>query len=450
MIIRSVLLAVAMLGGSAAAGAVEPAAALVLLIGDQHSAYERTAQLVATVDRLKAENPGLPLAILIDGDTLEYGNVLARRSAGTVDFAMFSALVARAPTVLNLGNHEPEFFDLAETVRRIEATGVKVVTNIVDRSTGRSFALNATTIPLGETAAVIVGLATDDLATYRAAARPGLAIPPPVEWATQNFPGLLAGAPLPIILSHAGIAADRRLLALVPDGTLFAGAHDHLRFIHPFAHGVYVHSGSWNQFLTLAWLRRAPAGTSRWDVEQVRIPADGPADRGLVALIRETRAKYLTPADTAVIGHTAEAMTTPEAARWVAQALRAGTGGDAAFIGNTTFGAGLPAGAVAQTDLDACVRFDGAIFMAEVNGARLQKLLAAANQDEATPFEERHGEFCFATGPAEIVPERTYRIATTDWGAKNTGRYFGAPAIAWREMPGLKLKALATAALAGN
>src|SRR5262249_8051282 len=48
--------------------------ALVLILGDQHSAYERTAQLVAKVDELKAAHPDLPLAILLDGDTLEYGN----------------------------------------------------------------------------------------------------------------------------------------------------------------------------------------------------------------------------------------------------------------------------------------------------------------------------------------------------------------------------------------
>jgi hypothetical protein len=73
------------------AAAPADATALVLLIGDQHSAYERTAQLVATVDWLKAENPGLPLAILLNGDTQEYGNMVARRSAGAVDFAMFAA-----------------------------------------------------------------------------------------------------------------------------------------------------------------------------------------------------------------------------------------------------------------------------------------------------------------------------------------------------------------------
>lgn len=438
------LLCGVVLGGRAAPAGAE---ALLLVTGDQHSAYERTAQLVATVDRLKAENPGLPLAVLLDGDTLEYGNIVSRRSGGAVDFAMFTALAARAPTILNLGNHEPEFYDLAETVRRVEATGVKVIGNIVNRATNQPFAPASTTLPLGREPAVVVGLTTDLLSTYRVAVRPSLDLANPVVWARKNFPGLLAAAPLRIVLSHAGVAPDREMLALVPDGTLFSGAHDHQRFVQPFGRTVYFHSGSWGEYLSLAWLCRDAAGAPRWVVEQIRIETDGPADAALGTLIHETRARHLTPEDTAVVGQVATAMSTGEAAKLAARALAGAAGADAAFIGNTTFGAGLPAGGVTRIEFDSCVRFDGAIFMTEVDGVRLQQLLAAANQGPDTPFAQRRGEFSFAAGPAVIDPAKTYRIATTDWGAKNTARYFGDPAIAWTEQPGLKLKAAVLGAL---
>jgi 5'-nucleotidase / UDP-sugar diphosphatase len=426
------------------------AEALLIVTGDQHSAYERTAQFVATVDRLKAENPGLPLAVLLDGDTLEYGNSVARRSGGAVDFAMFTAVAARAPTILNLGNHEPEFYDLEETVKRIEATGVKVVGNIVNRATNRPFAPASTLLSLGRETAVVVGLTTDHLSTYRVAVRPALDLADPVVWAKKNFPDLLAVAPLRIVLSHAGVAADREMLAVVPDGTLFSGAHDHLRFVQPSGRTVYFHSGSWGEYLSLAWLCRDAGGAPRWVIEQIRIAPDGPADPALAAFIRETKEKYLTPEDTATVGSVPAAMSTAEAAKFAAGALRDAAGADAAFIGNTTFGAGLPAGGVARVDFDSCVRFDGTVFTAEVNGIRLQQLLAAANQGPDTPFEQRRGEFCFAAGPAAVDPAKTYRIATTDWGAKNTARYFGEPAIVWSERPGLKLKAAVLARLAGT
>ncbi|MDI1320407.1 MAG: 5'-nucleotidase C-terminal domain-containing protein, partial [bacterium] len=461
----------ALLTGRAAPAGAE---ALLLVTGDQHSAYERTAQLVATVDRLKAENPGLPLAILLDGDTLEYSNIVARRSGGAVDFAMFTALAARAPTILNLGNHEPEFYDLEETVRRVEATGVKVVSNITNRATNRPFAPASVLLPLGRETAVVVGVTTDNLSFYRVAVRPSLDLANPVVWAKKNFPLLLKveradpsalndihpGEKRPevrplhptinIVLSHTGIAADKQLLALVPDGTLFAGAHDHVRFVQPSGRTVYFHSGSWGEYLSLAWLCRDAAGAPRWVVEQIHLATDGPAEAALAALIRETKAKYLTPEDTAVVGRVAVAMSTAEAAKFAAGALADAAKVDAAFIGNTTFGAGLPAGGVTRTEFDSCVRFDGTLCTAEVGGARLQQLLAAANQGPDTPFEQRHGEFCFAAGPGVIDPAKTYRIATTDWGAKNSVRYFGEPVIVWSEQPALKLKAAVLAKLAGT
>ena len=78
---------------------------------------------------------------------------------------------------------------------------------------------------------------------------------------------------------------------------------------------------------------------------------------------------------------------------------------------------------------------------------RLLQLIAASNQGPDTPFAQRHGEFCFAAGPATIDPVKHYHIATTDWGAKNTARYFGEPAISWQEQPGMKLKAAVLGAL---
>lgn len=459
------------------------AEAVVVLMGDQHSAYERTAQFVALVDQLKKDHPALPLAVLLNGDTLEHGNLIARRSHGEIDFAMFAALARRAPTILNVGNHEPEFYDVAETVKRIEATGVRVVTNLVNRATGEPFAPASTTLTLGAHEFVVIGVTTDALATYRVAVRPSLDLANPVVWAKANFPKLLKvervdpnalenseteptpfqdqnsdapatepakAPPLAIILSHAGVAADREMLPLVPDGTLFAGAHNHLRFIEPFGRTQYVHSGSWNEYASLAWLYRDADGATRWEVEQVKIPDTEPRDDTLAALIREVRELHLEPADKVVVGQLREAKSTAEAARYVARALRETAGVDAALIGNTTFGAGLPRGEVTQAEFDACVRFDGTIFTTQVDGARLAQLLAAANQGPETPFAERRGEFCFAEGPspAEIVPAKRYTIATTDWGAKNSARYFGEPALTWTERADLKLKPIVRARFA--
>src|SRR6478735_2283438 len=322
--------------------------ALVVIAADQHSAYERTAQVVAAIDRLRATHPGVPLAILIDGDALENGNAVARRSSGAVDFAMFTALAKRAPTVVNLGNHEMEFNDLAATVARITATGARVISNLTDRTTHRPAAPPSVRLRLGETDAVVAGVATDNLSTYPPAVRPSLDAPDPGAWARNHFADLLGAAPVSMVLSHAGLNADRSMLSMVPDGTLFAGAHDHIRLVQRSGRTVYVHSGSWNTFLTLAWLHRDGNGVTRWEIEQMPISSDDPADPELAALIRKTESSFLEPADRAIVAKLPIALAPVEAARTVAAALRRGANVDAAFIGNTTFGGGLPAGEVTR------------------------------------------------------------------------------------------------------
>jgi 2',3'-cyclic-nucleotide 2'-phosphodiesterase (5'-nucleotidase family) len=181
--------------GAAASVAAAPATlpeAVVVIVGDQHSAYERTAQFVARVDRVKREHPGVPLGILINGDSMEFGNVVARRTAGAIDFAMFAALAQHGPTIINLGNHEPEFFDVAETVKRLEATGARVISgNLRNPATGKPYAPAFLTLKLGNHEATVVGVTTDLLSTYRAAIRPQLDLADPVVWAKENIPALL-------------------------------------------------------------------------------------------------------------------------------------------------------------------------------------------------------------------------------------------------------------------
>lgn len=422
-----------------------PPEAILIAVGDQHSASSRTAQFVARIDHLKAANPGVPLAVLIDGDAFELGNGVARRSGGAIEFAMFRALADRVPTVLNVGNHEPEFYDVADVIARIQATGVTVISNLVNRATGRPFVPAATHLKLGAHEVVIVGLTTDLLAQYRAAVRPTLDPTNPVVWAKQNFPSLLPSASLGIVLSHSGLKYDRDLLPLVPDGTLFVGAHDHQRFVHRIDRTVYFQSGAWNRHLSIARLRYQ-SGQPVWEIEQMPIDATDPADPDLARMIGETEAKYAAAEDRVIVGHLAAPLGRAEAARFAVRAVRRASGADAAFIGSTTFGDGLPA-AVSQRDLDACVRFDGFLCVGEIGGAALRTLLAAANQGPDTPFAERRDEPLVADGPAEISAEKTYRIVTTDWGMRNRGRYFGSESLVFVEHPELRLKAVVTQAL---
>ena len=261
-----------------------------------------------------------------------------------------------------------------------------------------------------------------------------------------------AGGPrppaLPIILSHAGLKADHALFPLVPDGALFVGGHNHLRFMHRMGRTVYFHSGWWNEYLTVAWLCRDEAGAAQWEVEQIKVDPAGPADADLSTLIAATEAQHLEATDREVVGHLPRALTPAEAARLAVEALRVAAGVDVAVIGNTTFGGGLPAGEVTRYAFDACVRFDGAVAVAEVDGRRLAQILARANPGPDMPFAERQGEYLVAAAPAEIDPTRTYRLATNDWGVRNQKKYFDGIELAFTEVPGLRFKSTVLQSLA--
>lgn len=433
---------------SPAASAAAPEA-VVVVFGDSHSAYERMPQLVAHLDRLKADNRHVPLAVLVDGDTFESGNVVARRSGAEVDYAFLAALVKRAPVILNLGNHETDFDDPVAAVKKLQAVGVTVISgNGRNRATGQPLAPASTVLKLGTYSATVVGVMTDRLATFRRAVQPQLDLGDPVVWARRNFPQVLKDTLLPVVLSHAGRRADREMFSLVPEGTLFAGAHDHLRLVQPFPKGVYFQSGSWLECVSVARLRRTGTRLS-WDVTQEPLDPAGPEDPELAALVRRVRASHLTSEDKVVVARLARAWPVAQAAEFASRAVADAAGVAVAFVGNTTFGAGLPADEVAQVDFDACVRFDGAIFTAFIQGDRLQRLLEASNPAGVARLSQDTGEFNYSGGrPGSIDPNLAYRIATTDWGAKNSAQYFGEPALEWEEKPGLKLKAVVLAALA--
>jgi 2',3'-cyclic-nucleotide 2'-phosphodiesterase (5'-nucleotidase family) len=294
-------------------------------------------------------------------------------------------------------------------------------------ATGQPYAPATVTLVLGQHELTLVGVTTDRLNTFRVAIRPQLDLADPVVWGRANFPALFRGARWPVVLSHAGLKAGRALFVVVPVGTLFAGAHDHLRLVH----------------------RETAGGAPAWHVESRVLRADDPADPEFARRIAATLAEHLTAEETAAVGRTARALGPSEAAAFAVAAARTAAGADVAVVGATTFGAGLPAGEVSRFAFDACVRFDGPLFAAEVDRAWLRRLVARCNHGPDPPFAARTGEnLVAAAGPQAFEDGRRYRFVMTDWIAKNAAQYLGENPPALTEVPGLRLKAAVLRALA--
>lgn len=429
-----------MLPGAALAQSA-PAARLIIL-SDLHSAYERSAQLLAAVAAEIAASPA-PAAILINGDVFELGNVVATRSKGAVDWRLLEKLSRLAPTVLNIGNHEPDLInDLAQMIARARRAGLTVLSNITDTRTGGPYTQAGFQLDLGSVPVALVGIATPAINTYPKASRDQLGIPDPVEWATGNLAASLPAGALHVILSHAGVVADRSILPLLSDGALLVGGHDHLILEHAEGKRRYVHTGSWSSLITVVDIGADRALSLR----RIEVDRNGKADEELTALIGATFAEHLTDEELAVIGISEKAQTLGESARFAAAALAAAGAGDVGFIGHTTFGTGLPSGEVTKYAFDSVVRFDGKLMRAEVDRPTLDALIARCNQDGDVPLSARTGDFLYAA-PSDLAEQPTYTIVCNDWSATNQKSYFGREDLAFTEIPDLKVKATVVAAL---
>jgi len=430
-----------MLSHPAYAQAPAPAARLIIL-SDLHSAYERSAQLLAAVAAEIAANPA-PAAILINGDVFELGNVVTTRSEGAIDWKLLEKLSRLAPTVLNIGNHEPDLInDLAQLIARARRAGITVLSNITDTRTGAPYTQAGFQLDLGPVPVALVGIATPALTTYPKASRDQLGIPDPVEWATVNLESNLPAGNLHVVLSHAGVVADRGILPLLADGALLIGGHDHLVLEHAEGKTRYVHTGSWSSLITVVDIGADRALSLR----QVQVDRNGAADAELTALIGATFAEHLTDEELAVIGISEKAQTLGESARFAAAALAAAGVGDVGFIGHTTFGTGLPSGEVTKYAFDSVVRFDGKLMRAEVDRSTLDALIARCNQDGDIPLSARTGDFLYAA-PIELADKPTYTIVCNNWSATNQKSYFGREDLAFSEIPDLKVKATVVKAL---
>ncbi|MEM1065917.1 MAG: metallophosphoesterase [Pseudomonadota bacterium] len=446
----------ALKGGAAtlATMAIAPAAraqtradAMLFTISDLHAPYARLPNLLETIRTVQAE-AGAPAAILINGDIFERGNVVCQRSGGAADWAFLSALAAEMPVVVNLGNHEATILDdVATFLARADQAGIAVISNLIDRRTGRFFAPVATRVGLGGMEVSLLGLAATNPFVYREPVRDTLTFLDTTQFVADAFEDTSGSADLPMIMSHAGVAADKAYIDDLPDGTVVQGAHDHLSldFIH---HGVrYFHGGSWGAQLGVMSLTAGANGVATAYETLSIAPSGGDAD--LAELIDAHKAEHLAEEDKAVIASIPEALDMHSSILVATEAIRLATEADIAMIGHTTFGAPLAAGPMTRYDFDAFVRFGGALAVAEVPGETLAQILSRANQFTAETLSGRTGDYVHVAEVA-IDPSRSYRMAVNGWTAQNQEAYLGTANIPFEEVDGLELKAVVAGHLAAT
>lgn len=418
----------------------------VLAISDLHSSYGRIAQLLAAF-RVEVASTDAPHLIVVNGDSFEKGNVVSVRSQGAIDWAFMAELPKIAPTVFNLGNHDNDLVhDLHPVVARMRSLGLTVVSNLIDKRTGQPYAPSTAQLSLGGETLSIVGLGTPSLNSYPAESRQWLTIPDPVEWARANFPSMLAGDGLKLVLSHVGVVDERQYLPLLPQGALMTGGHNHLLFTHQEGATGYVHCGRWGETYAVGEYGADGVVTTA----NREVSADAVGDPVLANLIASTLAAHLTPVERAVLGHNQEALSLGETGRKVSVGFADAVEADWGFIGHTTLGTGLKGGDVDQFHFDEVVRFDGRLQVAEIDASRMAAILKICNQDRPMPISEMTGDFLYAAvRTGGVHGGQRLKLVTSDWCARNQSKYFGTDDLVFTDVPTGGVKAIARKALLG-
>ncbi|MEM1363290.1 MAG: 5'-nucleotidase C-terminal domain-containing protein [Pseudomonadota bacterium] len=435
-------------GGAAALGTLTLASAsqaqsgveaILFTISDLHAPYARLPALLETVRTVKAE-ASVPTAMLLNGDVFERGNVVCERSGGAADWAFLAALASEMPVVLNLGNHETAILDdMATFAARADQAGIAVISNLVDRRTGRFFAPVSDRLGLGGIDISLLGLAATNPFVYRPPVRETLTFLDTAQFVADAFADTSAGADLNVIMSHAGVSPDKTYLDSLPSGTVVQGAHDHLALDLVYKGIPYFHGGSWGVQLGALSLTKGSDGVQTSYQTHSISPRDG--DTELAALIAAQMDEHLTDEDKEVIAEIPKAMDMHNSILLATEALRLATDADLAMIGHTTFGAPLAAGPLTRYDFDAFVRFGGGLKMVELSGEDLAGILARSNQFTASGLDGRTGDYVHVA-EIDLDPSRRYRLAVNGWTALNQEAYLGTTDLPFVDVAGLELKAV--------
>ena len=422
---------------------------ILIAMADLHSPYRNLPALVRAAKDVAAGARGVPMAILLNGDVFERGNAVAKNSEGMADWAFLGALAAIAPLVINIGNHEVALRDdLATFVTGAQRIGARVIGNVMDNRTGGFYAPVSTRLTLGDYKLGVLGLAPSDPMVWREAARAPLGLMDAAAFAGSAMPSAFAGVDLPVVLSHAGLDPDKRILPALPAGALMIGGHDHLSLEHRENDALYLHAGCWGESIRVISAEFGGAAP-RLTAETVAITPDMPADRAVESIVAAATLAFLPAEAREVIGALPKAMTRAESILFAADAVRREAGADLALLNHSAFGASFAKGQVRMHDLDNFVRFDGGVMVAQVDADTLGVILSHANQGDRAALDARSGDYVHARA---VTPEagRSYRIATSGWVAGRQKTYLGVEGLAFEPVPDIAIKASVEAALRGR
>ncbi|HSO82984.1 bifunctional UDP-sugar hydrolase/5'-nucleotidase [Thiocapsa sp.] len=456
VILGSCLLLGALLAPAPAWAACDQGQALTLLhfndIHGQLEPYEDPrdgterggiARLAATVAEVRAEDPSRPAVLLFAGDLLQ-GTLTSSLFLGVPDVVLLGRMGVDAAV---MGNHELDYGQ--EIFRRLneEAEFPFLSANVASDPQPLPV-LSSVVIERPDAPKVaVLGLTTPELTT---ATHPrnieGISVEEPVAVARRLVPALRNAADLVVVLSHLGIADDRRLAESVPGIDLIVGGHNHNLYEQPvFVENVPIvqagERGGWLGRMDFRCREGRLAGTG---YTLIPIDAASPEDPEIAAEVRRITLDAERELDTVVGFSTQELSAWRELIRreeapfgnFVTDLAREITLADVALLNGGGFRASIPAGPVTLKSIYQAFPFRNELVLGELTGAGLLAALERSAgldpwgnpggflQVSGVRYRIADGRLASATvGDLPIDPARRYRIVTSDFLAAGGDGY---------------------------
>jgi 2',3'-cyclic-nucleotide 2'-phosphodiesterase (5'-nucleotidase family) len=400
-LIRLLLLAV--LASAANAACVDGQRLRVMHFNDFHGQLEPyvapgskdvvagIARLAAAVQAARTDDSGRPVLLLFGGDLLQ-GTVTSSLFLGIPDVALFGRMGVDAAV---MGNHEIDY-------------GQDVFRRLASRADfpflSANVASNPDPLPVkpyvifakaGAPKVAVIGLTTGELTT---ATHPknvnGISVEEPVAAARRLLPEMQAQADMVIVLSHMGIADDRRLARALPNLDLIVGGHNHNVYPQPeMENGVaIVQAGERGRWLGRMDLDCKDGRMVRVGYRLLDMNASAAEDAGIAEQVRATVAEADKNLTQVVGSSPVELNAGREVLRrqegifgdYVADLAREISGSDIALFNGGGFRASIPAGPVTLKHIYQTFPFRNELVVGTLSGAQVQSALEyAAAMDPA-------------------------------------------------------------------
>lgn len=450
------LLLVALLVPALGRAACEPGDALTLLhfndfhgqlepYEDPRDASERggIARLAATVAEVRAEDPSRPVVFLFAGDLLQ-GTLTSSLFLGVPDLMLLGRMGVDAAV---MGNHELDYGQAVFRRLSEEAAFPFLSANVASDPEPLPVLASVVIDRPGEPKVAVLGLTTPELTT---ATHPrnieGISVEEPIAVARRLVPELRNKADLVVVLSHLGIADDRRLAASVPGIDLIVGGHNHNLYAQPVIveNVPIVQAGERGGWLGRMDFRCREGRLTGTDYALIPIDAASPEDPQIAEEVRRITLDAERELDKEVGFNTQELSAWRELIRreeapfgnFVADLAREITLADVALFNGGGFRSSIPAGPVTLKAIYQAFPFRNELVLGDLTGARLLAALersAALNpldnpggflQVSGVRYRIENGRLASATiGDVPIDPARRYRIVTSDFLAAGGDGY---------------------------